>query len=118
MMVFPKLKGAAVAKEWQPMSEEMWNGPISSCNCLIAENNGRSGHPVHNPAGRGGNSAINRAISSSETGVSVARTASSGSFTGIAVREAASRNRVMPSSITCPVYSPAIGMMSLPYTRV
>ena len=22
-MVFPKLKGAAVAKEWQPMSEEM-----------------------------------------------------------------------------------------------
>ena len=59
MMLLPMLKGGRVAKEWQPISELMCSAPSSRCTSLIAENSGRSGHPVHSPDGRCGTSAAN-----------------------------------------------------------
>ena len=50
----PRLNGAKVANEWQPMSALMWVGPSSRCISLMALNTGRSGHPVQKLGGRGG----------------------------------------------------------------
>src|SRR4029453_2706505 len=53
-MELPKLKGAKVANEWQPISALMWVGPSSRCISLMAVNTGRSGHPVQKFGGRAG----------------------------------------------------------------
>jgi hypothetical protein len=50
----PRLNGARVAKEWQPMSLEIWTLPTSRSSSLIAENTGRSGQPTQKPGGRSG----------------------------------------------------------------
>ena len=54
MIELPRLNGANVEKEWQPISELMCTGPISFSSNFTAVNSGRSGHPVHRPGGRGG----------------------------------------------------------------
>src|ERR671930_636775 len=53
-MELPRLNGANVANEWQPISAVMWVGPISRCISLMALNTGRSGHPVQKFGGRAG----------------------------------------------------------------
>src|SRR5579862_1145590 len=75
MMLLPMLNGGRVAKEWQPMSALICNGPISRCNNFMAEKKGRSGHPVHRPDGRGGTSAANRAAGISGISATGARPA-------------------------------------------
>src|SRR2546422_8648479 len=57
-MELPRLNGAKVANEWQPMSALMWVGPSSRCISLMALNTGRSGQPVQKFGGRGGMSPI------------------------------------------------------------
>src|SRR5512133_54922 len=53
-MELPRLNGAKVANEWQPISALMWVGPSSRCIILIALDTGRSGHPVQKFGGRAG----------------------------------------------------------------
>src|SRR6516164_9019007 len=57
-MELPRLNGAKVANEWQPMSALMWVGPSSRCISLMALNTGRSGQPVQKFGGRAGISPI------------------------------------------------------------
>src|ERR1700677_4066525 len=65
MMLEPILKGASVAKEWQPMSALTCTLPNSFCTIFIDEKKGRSGQPVHKPGGRSGT-----ALRSSPIGIS------------------------------------------------
>jgi hypothetical protein len=111
------LKGGSVENVWQPMSAETWNSPSSRCTSFIAENTGRSGQPMQKPGGRGGtgipsSSAARRlgAVSDSNTSCTLLASSPSGA--------ASSTNLAMPVSTTSPVYSPAIGRTSLPWTRV
>ena len=54
----PRLNGARVAKEWQPMSLEIWTLPTSRSSNLIAEKTGRSGHPMQKPGGLSGSGRV------------------------------------------------------------
>ena len=53
-MELPRLNGAKVANEWQPMSALIWVGPSSRCISLMAAKTGRSGQPVQKFGGRAG----------------------------------------------------------------
>ena len=106
-MEFPRLKGAKVANEWQPMSALMWVGPSSRCINLIALNTGRSGHPVQKFGGRGGMSpsaAIAGALCAS---MLFARAMIASASTPIG--RASARKDASPLISTSDTYSPARG---------
>ena len=89
------------------MSAVICNLPVCFCASFIAAKIGRSGQPVQNPGGRMG-TVFDRSGTLGRSWFG-ART-SDGSRSGADFR----RKSVIPSSITCPVYSPAIGKMPLP----
>src|ERR1700677_2973737 len=72
MMLEPVLKGASVAKEWQPISALTCTLPNSFCTIFIDEKNGRSGQPVHSPGGRGGTALRSLFIGISRCSIAVA----------------------------------------------
>ena len=111
------LNGGSVENVWQPMSAEMWNAPDSRSRSFMAENTGRSGQPTQNPGGRAGTGAprSSAALRFGAVRPSCACRMPAVSMPGGA---ASSTNFAMPASTVSPVYSPAIGRQSLPYTRV
>src|ERR1700735_3369719 len=109
MMLEPVLKGASVAKEWQPMSALTCTAPNSFCTIFIDEKKGRSGQPVHRPGGRTGTALRSSAIGISRCSV-VATAGGDAGKAGCKDRGAhSSRNLWIPALTPPPVYSPAMG---------
>ena len=108
----PRLNGARVANEWQPMSLEMWTLPTSRSRSLIAEKTGRSGQPTQKPGGRSGNGPPSRRCASARPARAASKR-SRGLARSMSLADWA-KNFSRPSVITSAVYSPAIGSTSLP----
>src|SRR6516162_3590907 len=104
-MELPRLNGAKVANEWQPMSALMWVGPSSRCISLMALNTGRSGQPVQKFGGRAGISPIAAMAAALCASIPFARAAIASA--SMPAGRASARNDASALSSTSEVYSPA-----------
>ena len=115
-MELPRLNGAKVANEWQPMSALMWVGPSSRCISLMALNTGRSGQPVQKFGGRAGMSPTAATAAALWASIRCARAPMSSA--SMPDGRVADRNAASPLMSGSEVYSPVRGRQSLPSTRV
>ena len=115
-MELPRLNGAKVANEWQPMSALMWVGPSSRCISLMALNTGRSGQPVQKFGGRAGMSPTAAIAPGLWASIRLARAASSSASMPDGARRVQERGEPVEHRLRG-VFA-GLGRQSLPSTRV